>query len=368
MIFTPDEKKQSKFITYTFNDTNFAISYELIDNCLTFSLKKENSLTTFESKIQFEKIKQEHLDRVKWFYNTAEEFIQAFKEIIDLKELTLEENNEFIELTFEEIVARRKVKISIKVERITKEIEPKMQVVMFEELMIRLCLLEKKNMELVKVTDNVVAENLMLKEKCVSLEKEVAKIDSMKNEYDNKINNLLQLTDTKINDAIYNYTQDKQKRKNDLLELKLKLIDKVIPRSDYEFINECMPSEFKGFKPTLIYKATLDGFGASHFHSKVDGISNILFIGTTEQGNRFGGFSNNPFTSSNKFKKDPFLKTFIFSLDKKVKCSLKLKDNAIYDGTGYGPTFGSSHTIYICDNSNVNAGSSSTPHSGYDIK
>jgi len=108
-----------------------------------------------------------------------------------------------------------------------------------------------------------------------------------------------------------------------------------------------MPKEFKNFNiKSLIYKATTDGFGSRDFHRKVKGINNILIIITSENGNRFGGFTPLAFTGNGGHMEDDSLMTFIFSLDKRTKFKLKCReiqdeeDYAIFDNIDYHVVFG----------------------------
>ena len=123
------------------------------------------------------------------------------------------------------------------------------------------------------------------------------------------MNNLISLIDDKIINAIKNYELEKEKKEKEK-ERKEKEKMGSIPLKDYNFINKNMPSEFKDYSATLLYKATRDGFGSNNFHSKVDGVANTLFIGESESGERFGAFTVVPFTSCNNYKKDDSSKTF----------------------------------------------------------
>ena len=178
------------------------------------------------------------------------------------------------------------------------------------------------------------------------------------------MNNLISLIDDKIINAIKNYELEKEKERDK------KEKEKVgnIPLKDYNFINENMPPEFKDYSATLLYKATRDGFGGNNFHSKVDGVANTLFIGESESGERFGAFTVVPFTSCNNYKKDDSSKTFLFQLNKELISKLVSKDQAIYDRSDYGPTFGGGHNLHISNNSNTTTSSYSNPlTSHYDL-
>ena len=120
-----------------------------------------------------------------------------------------------------------------------------------------------------------------------------------------------------------------------------------------------LPNEYKNFNCSLLYKASVHGFQASTYHSKVDGIPFTITIITVENGRRFGVYTPSVSSSSNTYVADETLTSFIFSLDKKTKFTLKIvcKDNAIYDISNCGPSFGTGNDIYISDKSNENSNS-----------
>jgi hypothetical protein len=114
---------------------------------------------------------------------------------------------------------------------------------------------------------------------------------------------------------------------------------------------------------TKIYQATLDGFDASNFHSKVDGIKGTLTIIKSSNGNIFGGFTRvNWGSSPTAFYSDPSV--YIFSLVNQQNFSCKIFSNnstssiySNYASPTYGPTFGVGHDFYICNQSNSNSSS-----------
>ena len=102
----------------------------------------------------------------------------------------------------------------------------------------------------------------------------------------------------------------------------------------------------------LNYRASRDGFDAMDFHKKCDGIANTLTVIKSENGNIFGGFTEQKWhpgwdlerlESLDRCVKDP--KAFIFSLVNKeenpfkVMCSNK-GDGAILCQDMFGPCFG----------------------------
>jgi hypothetical protein len=113
-------------------------------------------------------------------------------------------------------------------------------------------------------------------------------------------------------------------------------------------------------KWTLLYRGSKDGFRAVDFHSNCDDHSNTLTIVKAHGSSYiFGGFTSITWDRSHQFKSDP--NAFLFSLTNKDNQSFKIRQinasNSIYCHPGYGPTFGGSHDLHICDSSNTTAGS-----------
>jgi hypothetical protein len=117
-------------------------------------------------------------------------------------------------------------------------------------------------------------------------------------------------------------------------------------------------------KWNLIYRASRNGFEASSFHSKCDNKPNTLVIIKSENGNVFGGYTEQSWFSigsENKSlnKSDP--NSFIFSFINKDNKSIKIKgseNNGISCNINAGPIFGhisGKRDIRIFNNSNINA-------------
>lgn len=99
-------------------------------------------------------------------------------------------------------------------------------------------------------------------------------------------------------------------------------------------------------KMTLIYKATRDGDSSSTFHNRCDGKGPTLTLVKTTTGYRCGGFVVTPWDSSGNYKKDQ--DAFVFSLDTRSKY-MSTNNNSIYCNSGYGPTFGGGHDLYLAN-------------------
>ncbi len=112
----------------------------------------------------------------------------------------------------------------------------------------------------------------------------------------------------------------------------------------------------------LIYRASRDGFSASSFHLKCDGISNTVTIIKTTSNSVFGGFTSAMWTSNVKHQtrnQKHDANAVIYSLRKegrqnKQRINVTEPHFAIYNDLLYGPTFGGGHDIYVSDYSNQN--------------
>jgi hypothetical protein len=96
-------------------------------------------------------------------------------------------------------------------------------------------------------------------------------------------------------------------------------------------------------KWALIYRASRDGRMAHAFHSKCDNRAKTLTVIKSTYGDIFGGYTEQMWDTSKKFKKDP--NAFIFSLVNRIAKGPLLfkkemiKDLGIYGEANYGPIF-----------------------------
>jgi hypothetical protein len=70
----------------------------------------------------------------------------------------------------------------------------------------------------------------------------------------------------------------------------------------------------------LIFKGSVDGFGAANFHAKCDNIANTLVVIRSEHGKVFGGYT---FKTLNFFWLVKDANAFIFSLTNQKKFNVK---------------------------------------------
>lgn len=118
----------------------------------------------------------------------------------------------------------------------------------------------------------------------------------------------------------------------------------------------------------LLYQASRDGFKASDFHAKVDGIQGTLTIIRTVDDFIFGGYTEINWEGTSAVLYDPnsFIFSFINNFNNSVKMNIKNALNSIVTRSSNGPIFGTGYDIYISDKSNINSDSYSYI-SGYEM-
>jgi hypothetical protein len=115
----------------------------------------------------------------------------------------------------------------------------------------------------------------------------------------------------------------------------------------------------------LIYRGSVDGFGAADFHRHCDGIANTITVVKSSNGNIFGGYTNAAWDSSNDWKADSG--AFLFSLQKKLTLKIFKCIRCHYSiicNRHSGPNF--FNDLYIADNSNLNLNSFSNLGDAYE--
>jgi predicted nucleic acid-binding Zn-ribbon protein len=136
------------------------------------------------------------------------------------------------------------------------------------------------------------------------------------------------------------------------------LLDSLIVR---EFPAKVL-SEFekKGF--TLLWRGTRDGFSVNTFHGRCDRHLNTLTIIEDVGGYIFGGFTPISWDSSDSYKADRSLRSFLFTLRNPagtapMKFSLIQPEHAIRCHPSYGPSFGYGGDIHVANQSDANMNS-----------
>lgn len=69
----------------------------------------------------------------------------------------------------------------------------------------------------------------------------------------------------------------------------------------------------EGAQFQLVYSGKRDGWNHSDFHRLCDGVASTVVLVKTSKGNRFGGFTVLPWSSTKGWKEDK--ESFVFSVD-----------------------------------------------------
>ena len=183
----------------------------------------------------------------------------------------------------------------------------------------------------------------------IELNKKIKTLEDNLDKKDIIINNLIE--------RIYNLEKQIQ-RLNDKKETSKFNIDSVIIKSnELNLIEEGIKHNFnksiRNFE--LLIRGSKDGFTSNDFHNKCDNKNfTMAFIETTD-GRRFGGFTEEYWDQSDKWKTAP--KSFIFSLDNKEIYYLREGKNAIHcykKGDSNFLGFGEGHDFKLYDNCDKN--------------
>ena len=162
-------------------------------------------------------------------------------------------------------------------------------------------------------------------------------------------------------DEIQKVNKNKRKRlfeKSTIIEndYERRLIESFIKENDKTKTEIC---------PVLLFKSSVDGDDSKKFHEKCDYYGATLILVRSEQGKRFGGHTSVSWDKNlgNYLTKGD---NFLFSLDTRKYYKNISGGNHTYHNSGYGPTFGAGHDLYISNGCMSNQ-NSYTNKSSYDM-
>jgi hypothetical protein len=122
------------------------------------------------------------------------------------------------------------------------------------------------------------------------------------------------------------------------------------------FFREALSHLYKDPVFELLYSGQRDGFEASKFHALCENRGPTLTIIETRDRRVFGGYTHQPWRSTNVPQADEH--AFLFSWDwKEVYKQFQNKDKAIFHNSQHGPAFGAGHDLAISSNCNLNTSS-----------
>jgi hypothetical protein len=131
---------------------------------------------------------------------------------------------------------------------------------------------------------------------------------------------------------------------------------KALPPIDSKIIST-IPDIFglsPGQRLQLLYRGSRDGFEGSTFHLRCDGHPNTISLILSKNDCIFGGFTPIAWSSRGTAVPDPSLKSFIFTLKNPHDLSARIfkqkqAEYAIFDYGVYGPTFGHTADLFVCE-------------------
>ena len=105
----------------------------------------------------------------------------------------------------------------------------------------------------------------------------------------------------------------------------------------------------------LLFRASQNNFSAGNFHNACNGHGQTITLCENTYGKKFGGYTPLAWNSNGTYYTDSTYKSFVFSLSNNHKFVPDASSsNHQYCGSGYGPTLGDGHDIYIADACNQN--------------
>ena len=282
------------------NDT-FTIKMDLKQDLIVFNLNKKDSISSVPYSNEFDLTNLQKKAKIFKLFDSIKEAYEEIKQRFKENNCTLNFGNEKITISFKTNVINSDY---------TLEFVPKK---LGTEEMIQ---------NLYKIIDDLVKKNQNLEERVKALEKNKEEQEKLKIEKE-KV--------THFNESIILKNKDER----DLL---------------IRFIEENDQSKKGKINGKLLYRASRDGDKASIFHLKCDGKGATITIIKSDKGLRFGGYTSIPWNSNlNKNCGDEI--NFLFSLDlMKYFKPFQNLEWATFHSSTYGPTFGSSHDLYISDN------------------
>ena len=143
---------------------------------------------------------------------------------------------------------------------------------------------------------------------------------------------------------------------SEIYKIQTKNFDSII-LNEIERGNEFLEKlyEWTGHKKMeLLYRGTRDGDGSNIFHNKCDNQGPTLCLCKNEKGNIFGGYASISWTSDGNYHSANgsflFTLTNIHGIVPTKYPNTQSYDHAVYHYSGYGPTFGGNHDLYISSN------------------
>ena len=304
-------------LPFEIKERKFNLKLSLNSNKIIFLIEELNTIPPLIFEKSFTKEELEKISQIFKIFNDIKEAFEKISEILNSKTFESEINEQEIKIIYKNVFAEFSFIIPI-----------------------------KENQDLNQLIRNLYSIIKDLKKQNESNNEE---IKNLKDEIKEIKNKLLPLKEEKD-------IEEKEKEENFFYQSTI-LTSKEEKELISNWIKENTKKKFK-----LLYRASKDGDLIKTFHEKCDNKGPTVMIIKTNTGFRFGGY-NPLFWDQSGYKKD--ILTFIFSLDKKKKYTLKSghEQYSVY-GNSDSAAFGSGHDIGIFDQCTKNNNSYiNTPYS-----
>ena len=203
---------------------------------------------------------------------------------------------------------------------------------------------------LVKQKEEINNEKINNKNKINEINQIIDKQKEEINSYKEKIVKLKDEND-KIKQLMNNSENEKKqiiKHFNEKIEIMNKFQINIFNEDDFNLVKEGIKNKLNKtiINKNLIYKASKNSFKAKDFHSKCDGKNNTVTFIVSNEGRRFGAFTDEKWDSESGIKKGS--NCFVFSLNDN-EIYYNKDNNNICCLNNYGPSFGNGGLV-IYDN------------------
>ena len=315
------------------NEKNYILNFEIKENNFVLSLKdtEEFFSVNYTRKMKLKELIK--LNNEMKSFNTYNSLYNYLKLLSDNKKINFKKYNDkitiilFGEQPFEIDLFFSKKDVDLNIIEICRELS--------------------NVKEKIKDIDNITSQNKELNNTINEMNKEINRLKIKNEELIKKIGEMSEELNTlkyqNKNEEMSNLKKDHIKALYDNKSLIMKEDEK---KMIYSEIENKMNKKIKYIKK--LYQATTDGGDSKIFHLKCDNIQNTLVLIKSEGKRRFGGFTPIPWKSEEiwKYKKDPEMKTFIFSLDNKKIYNLKNENvDSVFHEQNSGPCFGNGWDI-----------------------
>ena len=316
--------KSSELFDFLIDDEKIILKLSYNKEMLSFEIIDNNSISLKEFCLSqtFEELKK--IDKYFILFDNIEDIYNSIRRLVAEKNLEIIKKDNEIKIKIKNSITNKYFYINIP--KIEKNINNKIDC-LFNYILS----LNKKVNDLENQVKNTNIENNLLKQNLKLYEKQ-----------NEEINKKIEILQNQINEL--KSVKKKVNTKNNLFQNNIFENSSIIKEDDVNLILSWFDEKPKNFK--LLLDSKIDGDLNSTFYEKCKNkYPTIVFVKTTKN-LRFGGFTSVSWPEHNEKKDD---KSFIFSLDKKMKYNIKKYQNATYYFNNISFCFGSGCDLFILD-------------------